>query len=81
MAHPGDAQGTHLTAALWTDALVKAYASADTLVQMIGALPVYEQASAADPGGWIAQTLALLNTMPLGEVKALAFMIRRQGSP
>ena len=77
VAHSGDAKGTYLTADLWTDALVKAYTNADTLLQMIAALPAYQQASAADPGGWIAQALALLNT-PHGELKALAYMIQRQ---
>jgi len=74
LSHPGDENGTYLTAASWADAVVKAYVNADTLQQMMGALPVYEKA--AQEGGWLSDVLAMLN-MPNGELHALARMIRR----
>ena len=74
LSHPGDERGTFLTAALWTDALVKAYVNSDTLQQMIGELPVYQKA--AQQGGWVSDVLALLDG-PNGQFQALARMIRR----
>jgi hypothetical protein len=75
LSHPGDEQGNFLTAAHWTDAVIKAYVNADTLQQMIADLPAYEQA-AAQEGGWVRDALALLDR-PNGQFQALATMIRR----
>ena len=75
LSHPGDENGTFLTAALWTDSVVKAYVNADTLQQMIGELPVYQKA--AQQGDWVSDVLALLDK-PNGQFHALARMIARQ---
>jgi hypothetical protein len=75
LSHPGDEHGTYLTAASWTDAVLKAYVNADTLLQMIGALPVVSQ-HAAQEGGWLSDVVAVLKK-PNGELHALARMIRR----
>jgi len=74
LSHPGDEHGTFVTAALWTDALAKAYANADTLLQMIGELPLYRKA--AKEGDWLSDVLAMLDR-PNGEFHAFASMIRR----
>jgi hypothetical protein len=79
LSHPGDERGTFLTAASWTDAVIKAYVNADTLQQMIANLPAYEKA-AAQEGGWVRDVLALLDR-PNGQLQALAAMILRDNQP
>ena len=74
LSHPGDEHGTYLTADRWTDAVIKAYVNADTLLQMMGALPAYEKA--AREGDWLNDVFAALKG-PNGEFQALARMIRR----
>lgn len=74
LSHPGDGDGSYLTAALWTDAVIKGYVNADTVLQMIEQLPAYK--SAATPGDWMCDVLAMLDK-PRGEFQAFAFMVRR----
>lgn len=67
VSHPGDEAGKFLTAAQWTDALVWAYTTADTIEQIVKQLAAYR---AADTTGSMSYLLEMLPSRTLEALKA-----------
>lgn len=62
-----------LTASLWADAVINAYANTDTIEQMLESLSAYREVAAKE-GGWLLEVVNLLGPSD-GEVQALKVMI------
>ena len=71
VSHPGDESGQFLTAAQWTDALVWAHSTADTIDQMVEQL---DACRAADTTGSMGY---LLEMLPSGALEALRVKLHR----
>ena len=66
LRNPGDEAGRYLSAAQWTDAVIWAYSTADTIDQMMRELPAFR---AADTAGSLSYVLDLLPKQPLEAFK------------
>jgi hypothetical protein len=75
LTHPGDAAGQPLTAAQWVEAVARAYASANTLVQIVADLDAFKKAAAREPRSWVADAIEMLGR-PYGELRALRIVLR-----
>ena len=71
LSHPGDEAGRFLTAAQWTDAVIWAYSTADTIGQIVKQLAAYR---AADTSGSMSY---LLEMLPSRALEALGEKLRR----
>jgi hypothetical protein len=75
LSHPGDAAGHHLTAAQWVEVAAHAYASANTLEQIVADLATYREAAAREARSWLTEVMETLD-QPYGELRALRGMFR-----
>jgi hypothetical protein len=71
ISHPGDEASQFITAAQWTDAVIWAYTTADTIEQIVNDLAAYR---AADETGSLSYLLELL---PSRALEALRVKLQR----
>jgi hypothetical protein len=76
LSHAGDKEGHYLTAAQWTEAVISAYTSADTLKQIAEDIERFRADARTDPTGWVMDVIQALG-QPYGHLKALRKMFEQ----
>jgi hypothetical protein len=76
ISNPGDPQGNLLTANQWTEAVIHAYSTSNTIEQMQQSIDAFY--AQAKPGDSVHEILELIGQRG-GDLRALALMVKRPG--